>query len=188
MITLDTTMGEILGAFPAAKIGLFHRYHIGGCSACGYNDSDTLGAVRTQHGIKDDLEQIVECVRGSTDVEQRLHVSVEEVVAGLERGDTLHLIDVRSPAEFEAEHLQGAALLSIDLTFEILDEWAKDAAIVICSNDGKRSLDKASYLTAYGKTNVRSLDGGLTAWKRIVGSTSVPGARSTSSTLVDLTL
>ena len=29
----DTTMEEILRAYPSAKIGLFQRYHIGGCAS-----------------------------------------------------------------------------------------------------------------------------------------------------------
>jgi metal-sulfur cluster biosynthetic enzyme len=41
-ITADTTMGEILQAYPAAKVGLFQRYHIGGCSACSYQPTDTV--------------------------------------------------------------------------------------------------------------------------------------------------
>jgi len=41
-IIASTTMGEILGAYPSAKLGLFRRYHIGGCTACGYQPTDTL--------------------------------------------------------------------------------------------------------------------------------------------------
>jgi len=187
VITLDTTMGDILAAYPAAKVGLFHRYHIGGCSACGYAPEETLGAVRERSGIKDSLEQIVECVRSSGAIEARLHTTVDEVAAALERGAELHLIDVRTPAEYEAGHLAGARLLTVELTFDILDGWEKDAPIVTCSNEGGRSLDKASYLTAYGKTNAKSLDGGLTAWRERFGSLEVPGRQAgRQSTVVRL--
>lgn len=176
-ITLDTTMAEILTAYPAAKVGLFHRYHIGGCSACGYAPGETLGAVRERNGITDSLEQIVECVRNSAAVEARLHTGVDDVAAALGRGDELHLIDARSPGEYDAGHLSGARLLTVELTFDILDGWEKDAPIVVYSNDGRRSLDRASYLTAYGKTNAKSMDGGLKAWKERFGSLDVPGPR-----------
>jgi rhodanese-related sulfurtransferase len=187
MITFETTMGEILAAHPAAKVGLFHRYHIGGCSACGYDAAETLAAVRERNGIKDSLEQIVACIESSAAVESRLHAGIDEVAAALERGDEVHLIDVRSPEEYDAEHLAGARLLTVNLTFEVLDAWEKDAPIVVYSNDGKRSLDKASYLTAYGKTNAKCLDGGLTAWKQRFGSLEVPGpTRDPQSTIVRL--
>ena len=42
-IGLNTTMDEILRVYPSAKLGLFRRYHIGGCTACGYQLTDTLG-------------------------------------------------------------------------------------------------------------------------------------------------
>ena len=42
----DTTMEEILRAYPSAKIGLFQRYHIGGCASCCYQPTDTLAEVR----------------------------------------------------------------------------------------------------------------------------------------------
>ena len=32
-ISASTTMGKILSAYPSAKLGLFRRYHIGGCTA-----------------------------------------------------------------------------------------------------------------------------------------------------------
>jgi hypothetical protein len=38
----SSTMEEILHAYPSAKVGLFQRYHIGGCASCGYQPADTL--------------------------------------------------------------------------------------------------------------------------------------------------
>jgi rhodanese-related sulfurtransferase len=38
--------------------------------------------------------------------------------------------------------------------------------VVVYSNQGRRSLEKASYFRAYGLTNVKSIDVGLEAWTK----------------------
>ena len=40
-ISASTVMEEILNAYPSAKLGLFRQYHIGGCTACGYQPART---------------------------------------------------------------------------------------------------------------------------------------------------
>jgi hypothetical protein len=35
-------MEEILQVYPSAKVGLFQRYHIGGCESCSYQPTETL--------------------------------------------------------------------------------------------------------------------------------------------------
>ncbi|HEV8712007.1 MAG TPA: rhodanese-like domain-containing protein [Candidatus Binatia bacterium] len=167
-IGLDTTMEEILRAYPSAKVGLFQRYHIGGCASCGYQPTDTLAEVCRTHNIKDSLDAVIACIRQSQRVEAQLHIRPAEVAA-LKRGEQVRLLDVRSPQEWEAAHIQGAQFLTVELTFEALDSWPKDTPVVLYSNHGRRSLDKASYFCAYGLTNVKSMDGGLTAWLAEVG-------------------
>lgn len=164
----DTTMEEILRAYPSAKIGLFQRYHIGGCASCGYQPTDTLAEVCRTHNIVDSLDAVITCIRQSQEVEAQLHIRPAEVAA-LQRAEQMWLLDVRSPQEWEVAHIQGAQLLTVALTFEVLDSWPKDILVVLYSNHGRRSLDRASYLRAYGLTNVKSMDGGLIAWLAEVG-------------------
>src|SRR5262249_25096386 len=57
-ITPATTMEAILHAYPTAKVGLFQRYHIGGCDACSYRPNETLEDVRRNFNIKDSIEEI----------------------------------------------------------------------------------------------------------------------------------
>lgn len=171
----NTTMGEILDHYPSAKIGLFQRYHIGGCASCSYQLTDTLAKVREDHSIKDAIEGMIAYIRESHEVETRLHIAPSEVVAMLARGDTLRLLDVRTPAEFEAGHIEGAQHVSVELTFDILDSWPKDEPLLLYSNHGRRSLEKASYFRAYGMTNVKSIDGGLEAWRAAVEAPAAGG-------------
>ena len=182
----DTTMGEILSVYPSAKLGLFRRYHIGGCAACGYQPTDTVAEVMQEHNIADPLDAVIVCIQESADVDvglqilptvvaatlqpependsQLLVVQSPEVAAALQRGEKWRLIDVRSPEEWETLHIPGAQLLTVELKFEALDSWPKDTPIIFYSNTGRHSLEVASYFVAYGSTHVRSMAGGIEAW------------------------
>ena len=187
-ISSETTMGEILGAYPSAKLELFRHYHVGGCTACGYQLADTLGQVCREHNISDPLEQVIEYIRNSRDIEAKLQIlptvlatsirnsqvpessrtvtlSGEDLTQALEGGQNWRLVDVRSPEEWEQVHLPDAQLLTTELKFEMLDTWSKDTPILFYSNNGRRGLETASYFVAYGFSNVRNLAGGMKAWR-----------------------
>lgn len=161
-ITPQTKMGEILAAYPAAKLGLFRRYHIGGCSACGYQLTDTLEQVCRQFNITDSLEAIAKVIQESSEAEAKLQILPVAMLGQPQLKP--RLIDVRTREEFERSRVPGALWLDAELTFEILDSWPKDAPIVVYSNTGKRGLEKASFFTAYGFTSVKNMAGGLEAW------------------------
>ena len=50
-ITQDNTLGprstmqQVLEVYPGARRALFRRYHIGGCSSCGFQPEETLEKV-----------------------------------------------------------------------------------------------------------------------------------------------
>ena len=163
-IGLDATMADILHAYPTAKIALFIRYHIGGCTSCSYKLTDTLAEVCQNYSIADSFEAVLAVIRQSASVEAKIHISPEELVGAIERGEDLRLLDARSAEEWQAGHLLGAQPVTVELTFNALDSWPKQTPIVFYSNEGRRSLDKAAYFQAYGFTNARSLDGGIQAW------------------------
>ena len=193
-IRASTTMEEILSAYPSAKLGLFRRYHVGGCTACGYQPTDTLEQVMAEHNIPDLLEFVIACIVESWQVEAGLQIlptvvaaalkpkqetrlvdmSSPEVEAALERGEGWPLIDVRSSEEWGNGHIPGAQFLTVELKFEALDTWPKDTRIVFYSNAGRRSLEAASYFMAYGFTNVRNMAGGLEAWSGELQGSNVP--------------
>jgi hypothetical protein len=52
-ITPAMTMQEILSQYPAAQRALFRRYHVGGCSSCGFQPTDTLEQVCKSHNLLD---------------------------------------------------------------------------------------------------------------------------------------
>jgi len=173
-IAAKSTMEEVLQAYPSAKVGLFQRYHVGGCQSCSYKPTETIEEVRKNFDIQDSLEEMAKVIRGSADVFTSLHVSAPDLAAAFRAEEKLHLLDVRTRAEYELGHLADAQLVTVELTFEILDSWPKDSRVVFTSNDGRRSLDKASYFRAYGLPNARSLTGGLVAWNAEAGHHPVP--------------
>jgi rhodanese-related sulfurtransferase len=187
-ISSETTMGDILTAYPSARLELFRRYHVGGCTACGYQLTDTLEQVCREHNISDPLERVIEYIHDSRNVEAKLQIlptvlvtsiqssqvtepsqtvnlSGDDLIQALSGGQTWRLVDVRSPKEWEQEHLPDAQLLTTELKFEMLDSWSKDTPILFYSNNGRRGLETASYFVAYGFRDVRNLAGGLEAWR-----------------------
>ena len=179
----NTTMEEILNAYPSARLELFRRYHVGGCQACGYQLSETLEQVCRNHEIPDSLEQAIEYIRNSSEVEAKLQIlptallsisaapkppgldlTLPEFTQGQQQW---RIVDVRSCEEWEQGHLPGAQLLTTESKFEMLDSWPKDTPILFYSNTGRRGLETASYFVAYGFTNVRNLAGGLRAWEAV---------------------
>ena len=173
-IAPTTTMEELLRAYPSAKVGLFQSYHIGGCESCGYQPTQTLEEVRRNFNIQDGLNEIASVIRASAEVFASLHMSPGELALALRVKERLTLLDVRKPEEYDAGNLPGSRLVTVELTFEILDTWPKDTLLVCYSSNGRRSLDKASYFQAYGFPRARSLTGGLAAWAVEVGHEALP--------------
>lgn len=103
---------------------------------------------------------------------------IEEIAPGqlAAQGDCI-LIDVREPAEYAQGHLPGAVNLPRGvLEFQIHAHpamactasqalAAPDRALVLYCLTGGRSALAADSLQALGFTRVRSLAGGLTAWR-----------------------
>jgi hypothetical protein len=38
----QSTMQQVLAAYPAAQRALFKSYHVGGCSSCGFQPEETV--------------------------------------------------------------------------------------------------------------------------------------------------
>ena len=93
--------------------------------------------------------------------------TVREVKERLDRGERLHVLNVREDHEFEKDHAKGAShlgrgILERDIETVIPD---KQAPIVLYCGGGYRSALAADNLRRMGYTNVRSMIGGITAWR-----------------------
>lgn len=161
-VTKDSTMREVLEAYPGAQRALFRRYHIGGCSSCGYQPNDTLEDVAHRHNILD-LDEVLTFLCHAEEMDRQIQISPREVAAALRGNAPARLVDVRTPEEWELARIPGATLITHELEEEMM-RWRKDVPIVFYCHLGSRSLDATSYFAGHGFTNVRSMTGGIDAW------------------------
>lgn len=82
-----------------------------------------------------------------------------------DRPDT-RLLDVRTPGEFEAEHIQGAYNVPLDTLGEHGPEIraAVAAPVVLVCRSGQRARKAEEALKSAGMDNLYVLDGGMNAW------------------------
>jgi rhodanese-related sulfurtransferase len=162
-----STMREVLEAFPGAQRALFRRYHIGGCSSCGFQPEETLEQVCARNGNLD-VAQVLEHIRSSHEEDAKIFISPKDLSEMLQHDKSVRLLDVRSRAEFESVHLDGSVLLSQSIMREILADGTNTRPLVIIDHQGKQALDAAAYFMGHGLQNVRCLRGGLDAWSQEV--------------------
>ncbi len=162
-INTDSMMSEVLEAYPGAQRAMMRRYHIGGCSNCGFKPEETLGAVLKRHNVMN-TDEVIEHVKTSHEQEQKLLISARELADLMKSDNPPKLIDVRTPEEQEIVMIDGGLPASQELVQEMMNSWPKDCSIVTYCHHGIRSLDGAAYFIGHGFTNVRSLTGGIDAW------------------------
>ncbi|MBI2899035.1 MAG: DUF971 domain-containing protein [Planctomycetes bacterium] len=164
-ITSQSTMAEVLEKYPGAKSALFRRYHVGGCSDCGYEPTDTLEAVLRKHNVLD-VEEVIRHIERSEELNAKIRIAPKELKKLLDGPKPPRLLDVRTPEEWEIGRIEGATLVDHALSQEIMEKWPKDERIVLYCHVGERSLEAASFLVGHGFSNVLSLDGGIDAWSK----------------------
>lgn len=165
-------MREVLIAYPGAQRALFRRYHIGGCSSCGFQPTETLAQVCARNNQLDTVE-VLEFLKTSHEQDARILITAPELAALRQRDPAVKLLDVRAREEFEATHIEGSVLLSQPVMQEILGKWDPHGVFVIVDHQGKQALDAAAYFAGHGFDQVRCLHGGIDAWSLEVDS-SIP--------------
>jgi len=162
-ISPEMTMEAILERIPSAQRALFQRYHVGGCSACGFQPTDTLGQVCKDHNILD-VNEVIGHLGRAHELDQEMQVEPSVVRGWLEAGEELRFIDVRQAAEQAADPVEAAEPLDYNDSGRYM-QLPKDTKLVFACQDGGRALDVAAYFAGHGFTAVHSLRGGLDAWK-----------------------
>src|SRR3954468_7156355 len=94
----DATMRQVLEAYPGAQRALFRRYHIGGCSSCGFQPEETLEQVCGRNGGLD-VNEALEHIKTSHEQDARVLISPQELADLLQRDNSVRLVDVRSREE-----------------------------------------------------------------------------------------
>lgn len=165
-IAPEMTMEAILAVAPAAQRALFQRYHVGGCSSCGFQPSDTLAQVCKDHNILD-VNDAVRTILVAQELDSKMQLDPRDVKDALDAGEDFDFIDCRTPDEWEKARMEGAELLDYNDSGRYM-ERPKGRKMVFACKTGDRSLDVAAYFKGHGFTEVYSMRGGLDAWREQV--------------------
>jgi rhodanese-related sulfurtransferase len=160
-------MSAVLETFPGAQRALFRRYHIGGCSSCGFQPTETLAQVCERNGNLD-VNEVLAHIRSSHELDAKILIEPKELDEWRKRDSSVRLVDVRSREEFEAVHIEGSQLLSQDVMRQIMSDGSNSRPLVIVDHQGKTGLDAAAYFMGHGLQKVRCLRGGIDAWAQEV--------------------
>ena len=87
-----------------------------------------------------------------------------EAQVALESGD-VHLLDVRSTAEFEEGHIPGAHHCHLGMLADRLEEVPRDGTVLVSCRTGARSAMGQGLLLRAGFERVVNLEGGWLAWR-----------------------
>ena len=162
-------MSAVLADFPGAQRALFRRYHIGGCSSCGFQPTETLAEVCARNGNLNAAE-VLQHIQTSHEQDAKILIPPKELEKLLQENKSVKLVDVRSREEFEAVQIPGSILLSQTVMQQLMASGSNTEAIVIVDHAGKNGLDAAAYFMGHGLQNVRCLRGGIDAWAQEVDS------------------
>jgi len=94
-------------------------------------------------------------------------ITATELHQRQQAGETLTIIDVREPWEFEESRISGSQNLPLGSLPQALDdlEELKDQEVIVHCKSGARSSAAKAFLTQQGFTNVRNLEGGIMAYQ-----------------------
>jgi rhodanese-related sulfurtransferase len=166
-IGANSPMRDVLEKFPGAQRALFRKYHIGGCSSCGFSPDETLAQVCARNGGLN-VAEVLANIQSSHELDAKILISPTELASLLQTDKSAKLVDVRSREEFEAVHITGSVLLSQDVMREIMASGSNKRPIVIIDHQGKNGLDASAYFLGHGLESVRCLQGGIDAWAQTV--------------------
>ena len=159
-------MAEVLESYPGAQRAMFRKYHIGGCSSCGFQPDETLEQVCARNGNLD-VAEVLHYIESSHDADQQVYVTAAELARWRQENVPMRLLDIRAREEFDAARIEGAILFTQEVMSEMLGRWPRNELLVIYDHLGKKSMDAAAYFLGHGFTNVRALRGGIDAWSEV---------------------
>jgi len=93
-------------------------------------------------------------------------ITIDELKARMDKGEALHVVDVREEHEFDEFNI-GAQLIPLGELADRLDEIEdlKDVELIVHCRSGARSGRAKEYLESEGFSKVRNLIGGMLAWQ-----------------------
>ena len=166
-ITPQTSLQTVLEVYPGAQRALFKRYHIGGCSSCAFQPTETLEELCRRNSAID-VQEMIDHLKGSHEQDEQMRIPPRELAEQLRQDPAIKLLDIRTREEWDAVRIAGATRMSQETMQEILGKWPREGLMVIYDHGGTKSMDAAAYFQGHGFKNVRCLRGGIDAWSQEV--------------------
>jgi rhodanese-related sulfurtransferase len=81
-------------------------------------------------------------------------------------GGKITVIDVRTQAEWNEGHINGATLMPLDTLPNTYTKLPKTGKLIVYCRSGHRSGQAVQFLLAHGYKNAVSMNGGYMAWSQ----------------------
>ena len=121
-------MKELLEQYPGAQRALFRKYHIGGCSSCGFAPDETLAGVCARNENLS-TDEVIEHIVESEAADRRMQIEPRDLAEHLARKENVCLLDVRTREEFEAVKIDQAQLFTQELMQDVMSKQPREALI-----------------------------------------------------------
>lgn len=97
-----------------------------------------------------------------------MDIEVTELKERLDKGESLHILDVRNQDEFDAYNINGKLIPVGEIAEKVseIEDWKEEEVIVHCKAGG-RSARAKKFLESQGFKNVRNLLGGMDAYSKL---------------------
>lgn len=100
--------------------------------------------------------------------------NVQELASAIGRGSAPLVIDVRTPREWNAGHLDGALHIPLDALARRASEIPRDRPVAAICESGYRSSLAASVLARAGLDHLVNITGGMSAWRALAPTSATP--------------
>jgi adenylyltransferase/sulfurtransferase len=91
-------------------------------------------------------------------------ITPEELKRRLDAGETVFILDVRNPPEYEICRISGSTLIPLPTLPRRLEELDRTRELVVHCKSGMRSQQAIGILCQAGFANLKNLKGGILAW------------------------
>jgi len=100
------------------------------------------------------------------------NITAEELKQKFDKGEKVHLVDVREPNEHNEANIGGTLLpLGKVQSMQVEDiENLKDEEVVVYCRSGRRSMMACAVLDQMGFKDTYNLEGGILAWQEKYGN------------------
>lgn len=98
-------------------------------------------------------------------------ISPQALKKKLDESESVFLLDVREPSEYDIVHLEGAQLIPLNTLPHHVESLPSDHEIVVYCHHGTRSLYATAYLHQNGFHDAKNLEGGIDQWAAEIDTT-----------------